>query len=241
MNPIESKWDKTETFGDRLKLQVMDFEVDPRSTSLLIIDMQKFGGLPNIALGKLLVETDAEAAKYWFSRLQDIVVPNIQKLLDFFRNNKLRVCFACSGPLLPDGSDLPPIRRHYHKWAQAAGSEYLWYPGTLEHEVIDDLKPRENEMIFNKNTNSAFNSTNINQILRNMGIESLVITGVATNACVETTSRDASDFGYKCILIADGCCAREQDRHDMTLTTFASIFGKVMYTTELINYLETKL
>ncbi len=74
-----------------------------------------------------------------------------------------------------------------------------------------------------------------------MGIESLVITGVATNSCVETTARDASDRGYNCILIEDACCARSQDRHDMTMMTFASLFGKVMYTEEALEYLEGKL
>ena len=96
-------------------------------------------------------------------------------------------------------------------------------------------------MVFDKNTSSVFNSTNIDQILRNMGIESLVITGGTTNSCVETTARDAYDLGYDCILVDDGCLARSQDRHDMTMWTFASIFGKVMDTTEVIGYLRDTL
>lgn len=243
MGEPQRTWDKIAIAGDPLKLRVLEFEVDPRATALLIIDMQKYNCIPDIAWGKLLLEMAPEEGKYWFSRLKGIVIPDIQRLLTFFRNNKLRVCFACFGPLTPDGSDLKPSRRltPHQKWAQAAGSDHLWCPGTLEHEVIDELAPKAGEMVFDKNTSSPFNSTNIDQILRNMGIDSLVITGVATNSCVETTARDASDRGYDCLLVEDGCCARSQDRHDMTLRTFTSIFGKVMDTAEVIGYLRDRL
>ncbi|MBE3145186.1 MAG: cysteine hydrolase [Planctomycetes bacterium] len=232
-------WNEIHAVGDPLRLQVLEFKVIPRSTALVIIDMQKYGCRHDMALGKLLTKTDPEAAKYWFSRLKDIVIPNIQELVSFFRNNRLNVCFACFGPLTPDGHDLKPSRciTPHRKWAQAAGSDHLWYPGTVEHEVIDELKPENGEILFNKNTGSAFTSTNIDHILRNMEIESLVITGVATDSCVETTARDASDRGYNCILVEDGCCARAQERHDMTMKTFASIFGRVMYTSEVIDCL----
>jgi len=236
-------WDEIARDGDPLKLRLLEFDIEPRSTALLIVDMQKYNCIPDIAWGKVMLETVPAEGKYWFSRLESTVIPNIQRLLTFFRENSLRVCFASFGPLTPDGSDLKPSRRliPHQRWAQAAGSDHLWCPGTPEHEVIDELAPQAGEIVFDKNTSSPFNSTNIDQILRNMGIESLVIVGVATNSCVETTARDASDRGYDCILVEDGCCARSQDRHDMTMRTFAGIFGKVMRTEEAIGYLQNRL
>ena len=65
---------------------------------------------------------------------------------------------------------------------KVSGIDHFFSPGTREHEIVDELKPNPGEMIFNKNTSSAFNSTNIDQILRNMRIETLVITGMATSA-----------------------------------------------------------
>ncbi len=121
---------------------------------------------------------------------------------------------------------------------KAVADSNAFREGTWGAAIIDELKPQISDMVFNKNTGSAFTSTNIDLILRNIGIESLVITGVATDSCVETTARDASDRGYNCILVEDACCARAQDRHDMTMKTFASIFGKVMNTSEVISILK---
>ena len=62
-----------------------------------------------------------------------------------------------------------------------------------------------------------------------------MITGVATNACVETTARDGADRGYKCILVEDACATfHGQAVHDMTMRNFAALFGKVMATREVI-------
>ena len=103
---------------------------------------------------------------------------------------------------------------------------------------MDIVKPNPGELVINKNSNGAFNSTPIDQILRNMGIDTLVIAGVVTNACVETTARDAADRGYNCILVEDGCASYEEISHEMTLRSFARLFGKVMNTDDVISLLE---
>ena len=204
--------------------------------------MQKYACSPDIGLGPALRKEVPEVAEYWFSRVSEVVVPNVQRLLRFFRSNELRVIYTCVGPLLPDASDMFPRRRiRDQSRLKIAGIDHFFHPGTLEHEVIDELKPEENEIIFNKNSGSPFNSTNIDQILRNMGIGSLVITGVATNSCVEITARDAADRGYNCILVEDACADKSRDAHEMTMITFARVYGKVMTTQEVIEYLASKL
>jgi biuret amidohydrolase len=74
-----------------------------------------------------------------------------------------------------------------------------------------------------------------------MGIDGLIIAGVVTNVCVETTARDAADRGYKCILVDDACAAQSQEFHDSTLRTFAMVFGKVRTTSEVIGILQDQL
>ncbi len=220
----------------------VEFELEPRSTALLIIDMQKFGCCPDVGWGPLSLKEAPQTSKYWYSRIHDLVVPNIQELLAFFRGNRLRVIHVCIGPLLPDASDMHSRERiRVQRRARASGFGHYFYPGTLEHEIIDELKPQEGEMVINKNSFGAFNSTNIDQILRNMGIDGLVITGVATNSCVETTARDAGDRGYNCILVDDACAAKSQEMHDMALVNCTRMFGKVMTTQEVMGYLELRL
>ncbi|UPJ79296.1 cysteine hydrolase [Bradyrhizobium sp. 183] len=208
---------------------------EPARTALLIVDMQNFGCRRDMGLGRRA----QPQSEYWFSRQDQVVVPNIQKLLAYFRSSGMRVTYVCVGPLLPDASDMYErrVRRDKERLAET-GSDHFWSVGSIEHQVIDELKPAPGEMIFNKNCTSAFNSTNIDQVLRNMGVQYLVITGMATNACVETTARDAADRGYDCVLVDDGCLAGDQASHDGTLRNFASLFGRVSKTDQVIEELQ---
>ena len=240
MNGAERFWEKA-TRAPR-GVYVVDFDIIPSSTALAIIDMQKYGCCRDIGLGPVYVRETPETAEYWFSRISEVAIPNIRNLLQFFRKDKLRVIYICVGPLLPDASDLSRRRRlRDQSRLKISGIDHFFSPGTLEHEIVDELKPNQGEMIFNKNTTSAFNSTNIDQILRNMGIESLVITGIATSSCVESTARDAADKGYNCILVEDACADKYPDSHKMTMINFARAFGRVMITSEVVDHLESKL
>lgn len=216
-----------------------EFNVEPVSTALLIIDMQKYGCRKDIGMGKFWLEKNPAMGRYWFRRLNDVVIPNIQRLLDFFRKNRFRVIHICVGPFLPDASDMIARRRIRDENGKSLmGIDHFFHKGRPEYEIIDELKPVDGEMIIDKNSSGAFNSSNIDQILRNTGMDSLVITGVATNACVETTARDASDRGYKCILVDDACATIQgQKFHDMTMTNFALLFGQVMLTSGVIKTL----
>jgi nicotinamidase-related amidase len=220
----------------------VEFEIDPKSTALLVIDMQKNGYSKDFGLGKMWLDTIPEHANYWFSRLNALVVPNIQKLLMYFRSRQYRVIFIRVGPFLPDGSDMFERRRNREETAKRImGVDRLFHLGSPELEIIDELKPQIGELVIDKNSASAFNSSNIDQTLHNLGINSLVITGVATNACVETTARDAADRGYKCIMVDDACATvHGQEVHDMTMRNFSALFGKVMKTDEFLNMLAVK-
>jgi nicotinamidase-related amidase len=95
------------------------------------------------------------------------------------------------------------------------------------HEIIRELAPQEGELLLHKTTSSAFHSTGLHLLLRNLGIEYLVFTGFATQACVETTARDAADLGFFCVLLDDGCITFTQAVHEATLLNFAATFGRV--------------
>jgi nicotinamidase-related amidase len=231
----------SEKLRDPKGMYIVEFDIVSCSTALLIIDLQKYMCCRDIGLGPVYLRETPELAERWFCRLDEVVIPNVQKLLSFFRRNKLRIAFACVGPLLPDASDMSPRRRiRDFRRLEKAGIDHFFYPGTLEHEIINELKPIEDEIIFNKNTSSVFNSTNINLILKNLGIDSLIITGMTTSSCVESSARDAADLGYNCILVDDACADKHKDAHEMTMVNFDRANGKVMNTREVIEYLKTR-
>ena len=103
----------------------------------------------------------------------------------------------------------------------------LWHSGTFEHEIVGQLEPRDGELVLEKNTSSAFNSTGIEWLLRNLGVTTLVVIGVATDMCVETTARDAADRGFDVIVVEDATLTYYEEHHRAALSGFARVFGQV--------------
>lgn len=206
-----------------------DIEIHVDSSALLVVDMQNYICRRDEGLGER-ISSFREVADYYFARLEELVIPHIETLVAFFRTNRLPVVYLRVGPLFQDGRDLSPLKRNRAEaFPQYAVGSHL-------HEIIDELKPLQTDLVLDKNSAGAFNSTAIDQLLRNMGVTSLVITGVATNSCVNLTASDAADRGYSCVLVNDACASFSQIVHDVTMATFARIFGLVWDTEEVLQY-----
>jgi nicotinamidase-related amidase len=108
--------------------------------------------------------------------------------------------------------------------------------GSSEYEIIEELRPEPDDLVVLKRSTSPFNSTGLDQILRNMGITVLVTVGVATDACVGLTARDAADRGYGVVLVEDATATYSPERQDAFLSFFASVHGNVMTTEEVLPY-----
>jgi nicotinamidase-related amidase len=121
----------------------------------------------------------------------------------------------------------------------STGTPALWHRGTFEHEVIESLAPRDGELVIDKNTSSAFNSTGLEWLLRNMEIETLVLAGVATDMCVETTARDAADRGLNVIVAEDATATFFERHHRAALSGFARVFGEVRASAEVLDGLRS--
>jgi ureidoacrylate peracid hydrolase len=89
------------------------------------------------------------------------------------------------------------------------------------------VKPRERDFIVTKHRFSGFVGTDLNLVLRSRGIETLLMTGVATNVCVETTARDGFNLDYRIILVEDCCGAFSSEEHASTITNISKYFGIV--------------
>jgi ureidoacrylate peracid hydrolase len=175
--------------------------VEPGRTALLLIDLQK--GEYN----DQIVKAEPQHAYFW-DRLGKTVIPNGQKLLAACRGADIEVLYTVVECYTLDGRD---------RSLDYKVSGIFFAKGAWEAQVFDELKPLPNEIVIPKMSSSVFVSTNIDYVLRNLGIEYLMVVGLLTDQCVESAVRDACDAGYLVTLIEDACATKTQERHDATL------------------------
>jgi nicotinamidase-related amidase len=211
-----------------------DFELNAETTGLVIVDMQYVDAHPEYGLGPYLKEIFPDVWEYYFTRVETEVIPNCQLILRAFRDHSMRVIYLTIGPVLPDGMDMVRLRRP----TVAHGLQpMLYHSGTFEHKILTELAPIDGELVINKTSRGAFNSTAIERVLLNFGLESLVMVGVSTSSCVETTARDAADRGFKVVLIEDATAEMDEASHEATLRQFAVRWGRVWTTEEALAHL----
>lgn len=197
------------------------------NTALLIVDMQYLDAHKDYGIFLKAPNKGVGTMDYYRDRL-DIIVPNIAKLQEAFRQRGMEVIQCKIASLTLDGRE----RSKGHK------DKGIFAPkGSKDAEILDELRPLENEIVLPKTASGVFNSTAIDQILRNLEIENLVITGVVTNNCVENAVRDACDRGFGVILVEDGCAAINEDIHLAAVRAMKDHFAKVKSTEEVIQLL----
>ena len=207
-----------------ISAQPYDYEFPSfQNIALLIIDMQRDflepGGFGD-ALGNDV------------SQLQGIV-PAFQQLLEVFRQHNLPVFHTIEGHK-PDLSDCPPSKLNRGKGTLKIGDPgpmgrilILGEPG---NNIIPELQPLENECVITKPGKGAFYGTNFESLLKQRGISHLVITGVTTEVCVQTTMREANDRGYECLLVEDGTASYFPEFKQSTLAMVRAQGGIVGWT-----------
>jgi ureidoacrylate peracid hydrolase len=136
------------------------------------------------------------------------LLPNIKRLQLACRRAGIEVTYSVIENMTRDGRD----RSLDYK---ISGIDVL--RGSWEARVLDEIAPAEDEMVFRKTSSSVFISTNIDYVLRNLGIRSLIIAGIMTDQCVESAVRDACDLGYLVTLVTEGCTTNSAERHNQSL------------------------
>lgn len=209
--------------------------LDPQSTALVIVDMQEYFLNPASPYSRAVESAVPGVLGYFQERGREIVEPTLRRLVDYFRARRLRIVYATLASELADGSDLMPILQRRNASNRAALGEVAFPPrADAWARIVAALEPRPGELVVNKTTFGTFNSTGLDHALRSLGIASLVVGGVVTNVCVETTARDAADRGYQVVLLDDGCAALSQEAHEATLLSFGVYFGHVRRTDEVL-------
>lgn len=106
--------------------------------------------------------------------------------------------------------------------------------GSWDADIVDELEPKPGDIIIDKSRPSAFYGTRLEPVLTNLGIRSLIIAGVTTNVCVETTARDAGQRDYRVHVIRDATAEFDPARHEHALTAIGFIFGWVTTVDEVL-------
>jgi len=201
-------------------------------TALLCIDMQYLDAVRGYGVfaNAEASGVPAEAQEYYFDRLERIVLPNVRRLQDAFRHADLEVIHTRIQSLTRDGRDRSPGHKRLGLHAP---------PGSKEAEFVDLVAPEPDEIVIDKTASGVFNSTNLEYVLRNLGINALFVVGVYSNECVSTAIRDACDLGFYVTLIADGCATVTPELQQATLTTMKDRYARVMSAEEAIAEVES--
>lgn len=201
--------------------------LEQHKTALLCIDLQYLDAAPGHGVFADAEKSGVpiEAQEYYFNRLNELVLPNVQKLQKSFRQNGLEVIHTRIQSLTQDGRDRGP--GHKRLGLHAA-------PGSKEAEFLEQVAPVGDEIVINKTASGVFNATNLEYILRNMDITGLFIVGVYSNECVSTAIRDACDLGFYVTLVSDATATVTPELQKATITTMKDRYARVINTDEAL-------
>jgi len=211
-----------------------EFVFDPRHTALLVIDMQRDFVEPG-GFGEQLGND--------VSRLRRVVEP-LQGVLGAMRAAGFLVIHTREGHR-PDLADCPPTKIARGRLSCGIGDVgpmgRILVRGSYGHDIIDDLKPEDGEPVLDKPGKGAFFATDLDFMLHNRAITSLVVTGVTTEVCVTTTVREANDRGYECLVLEDCVGSYFPEFHEYALRMIKAqggIFGWVTSAGNLLSAIE---
>ena len=188
-----------------------EIPVVPRNSALLYIDVQNYNARADGGEYKdegLTPEQAKQKYEYFFSRLEEVVIPNMQLLQSACRRKGIEVLYTTIESMTLDGRD----RSLDYKI-----TGFNVPKGSWDARVLEAIEPLEDEMQFPKTSSSVFISTNIHYILGNLGVDFLIVSGLLTDQCISSAVRDACDLGYLVTLITDACATYSRQRHATSL------------------------
>ncbi len=199
------------------------YSFTPSKTALIVIDMQRDFVNPG-GFGEVLGND--------VSLVRRAIVP-CQNVLAAARAAGLLVIHTREGHN-PQLTDLFPAKR------TRGGKTFIGEPGPMGrilvrgekgHDIIEECYPLPHEIVLDKPGKGAFYSTDLELMLRSQGIESLIICGVTTEVCVQTTAREANDRGFEVLIVEDACASYFPEFHRVTLDMITAQGAIVGWTT----------
>ena len=186
-----------------------EIPIDPAHSALLFVDVQNYNCTwEGSEYAHLSRQEKEQRYGYFFHTLKDSALPNMVLLQRACRKAGIEVLYTLIESLTADGRD----RSLDYKI-----SGFNVPKGSPDARILEELAPLPDEILFPKTSSSVFISTNIDYVLRNLGVRSLIIAGCLTDQCVDSAVRDACDLGYLVTVPTDACATLSAERHDWSL------------------------
>jgi ureidoacrylate peracid hydrolase len=186
-----------------------EIPIDAAHSVLLFVDVQNYNCTwEGSEYAQLSRQEKEQRYGYFFRTLKGSALPNMVLLQQACRKAGIEVIYTLIESLTADGRD----RSLDYKI-----SGFNVPKGSPDARILEELAPLPDEILFPKTSSSVFISTNIDYVLRNLGVRSLIIAGCLTDQCVDSAVRDACDLGYLVTVPTDACVTLSAERHDWSL------------------------
>ncbi len=203
----------------------------PEDTALLVIDMQySDASIDDGVFAQKRAQGLTAGLDYFDGELKKIL-PVIRRMQGVFRDNGYEVMFSRIKAMTKDGRDRGRVHKNLNIHSKS---------GSKESEILEEIAPIGDEIVFSKTTGSVFNSTPIHQVLSSMGIRNLIMCGVMSSGCVESAARDAIDLGYGVVVVADASASWTEDLHRSSMRVMNGVFARVQTSEQVLSSIQTK-
>jgi len=217
-------------------------KIFPHETALVIIDMQNYQVKQTSSIVELFEKSVPGLIQYFIKQVDEVVTPNILRLLEFFREYKLPVIYTKFASRRKDRMDYSNSIRRVNERFESMFGKYI-FPSIQEiaADIIPELKPEETDTIILKTTNGTFSSTDLEHQLKNIGVNTIIVVGVVTHVCVENTARIAFDLGFNVFVVNDACAGWSPTLHNAALRGMELFFIDVLTTDEVLKSLKKQM
>lgn len=175
--------------------------LEPSETAVLVVDAQ---------MSEFNQDKRAEKPDYVHA-IETRALPAIKRLIATVRPMGVEIVYTMIESLTKCGRD----RSLDHKLSGIHVPK-----GSPDAHMIPGIEPDEDDVVLPKTSSGVFNSTNIDYVLRNLGIKNVIVVGFITDQCVDMAVRDGADLGYYMICASDGCATYSSERHELALKAF---------------------
>jgi len=196
-----------------------------------VIDMQYSDAAVDAGIFALKRAQGLTAGLDYFGGAMKRIVPVIRQMQGAFRENGYEVMFSHIKAMTKDGRDRGRVHKNLNIHAQ---------PGSKDSEILAEIAPMDDEIVFSKTTGSVFNSSPIHQVLSSMGVRNLIMCGVMSSGCVESAARDAIDLGYGVVVGADASASWTDELHRASMRVMNGVFARVQTSVQVLDAIKNK-
>ena len=206
-------------------MKLKDYEISP---ALMVIDVQN--GFVSKGGSYDILGMDVSHYREVIPRIRDLIIMCRDARIPVFYTQAVRE--ASGIDLLTKTHKILPKSRE-----ERIKKRPICIRGTWDADIVDDIKPQEDDHVVIKRRDSAFHDTETGVWLRSIGADTLIFCGVDTSICVETSLREAFNIGYDVILVCDATASSNRKHYESTLENVRDYYGMVMESRELLEYL----